>query len=65
MEGSLEVAPLVNYADAIIDIVETGETLRENGLQIVKLLNKISTKIIVSKYNQNDKRIIKILNLFK
>lgn len=65
MEGSLEVAPLVNYADAIIDIVETGETLRENGLQIVKLLNKISTKIIVSKYNQNDKRIIKIINLFK
>lgn len=65
MEGSLELAPLVNYADAIIDIVETGETLRVNGLQIVKLLNKISTKIIVSKNNQDNKRIKEIINLFK
>lgn len=65
MEGSLELAPLVNYADAIIDIVETGETLRANGLQIVKLLHKISTKIIVSKNNKDNNRIKEIINLFK
>ena len=36
IEGSVELAPLLGLADAIVDIVETGSTLRENGLVIVE-----------------------------
>ena len=35
MNGSVELAPLVGLADAIVDITETGTTLRENGLRVV------------------------------
>lgn len=36
IEGSVELAPLLGLADAIVDIVETGSTLRENGLAIIE-----------------------------
>ena len=36
IEGSVELAPLLGLADAIVDIVETGSTLRENGLTIIE-----------------------------
>ena len=36
IEGSVELAPLLGLADAIVDIVETGSTLRENGLVIIE-----------------------------
>ena len=46
MEGSLELAPLINYADGIVDLVETGNTLKANGLIILKMLEQISTRVI-------------------
>lgn len=36
IEGSVELAPLLELADAIVDIVETGSTLRENGLEVIE-----------------------------
>ena len=49
IEGSVEIAPLLGLADAIVDIVETGETLRENGLVIFDKLAPISACLIVNR----------------
>ena len=46
MNGSLELAPLIGYSDAIIDLVQTGNTLKANGLIELKRLEQISTKVI-------------------
>ena len=48
IEGSVELAPLLNLADAIVDIVETGSTLRENGLEVYEDVAKISARLIVN-----------------
>lgn len=46
IEGSVELAPLLSLADAIVDIVETGTTLKENGLEVVRDVCPISARII-------------------
>ncbi len=46
IDGSVELAPLLGLADAIVDIVETGETLRANGLTVVEDITDISARII-------------------
>jgi ATP phosphoribosyltransferase regulatory subunit len=48
IEGSVELAPLLGLADAIVDIVETGETLRQNGLEIVDFIRPVSARVIVN-----------------
>lgn len=48
IEGSCELAPLLGLADAIVDIVETGDTLRENGLVILRDLYPLSARLIVN-----------------
>jgi ATP phosphoribosyltransferase regulatory subunit len=48
IEGSVEIAPLLGLADAIVDIVETGTTLRENGLEVIEEIRKISARMIVN-----------------
>ena len=48
IEGSVEVAPLLSLSDAIVDIVETGATLRENGLEVYEEIAYISTRLIVN-----------------
>lgn len=48
IEGSVELAPLLGLADAIVDIVETGSTLRENGLQVIETVAEISARMIVN-----------------
>ncbi len=48
IEGSVELAPLIGLSDAIVDIVETGTTLKENGLQIIEEVAEISARIIVN-----------------
>ena len=48
IEGSVEIAPLLGLADSIVDIVETGDTLRENGLEIVKDIRDVSARLIVN-----------------
>ncbi|MCR4616067.1 MAG: ATP phosphoribosyltransferase [Clostridiales bacterium] len=49
IEGSVELAPLLSLADAIVDIVETGTTLKENGLEIVEDIMPISARVIVNR----------------
>ncbi len=48
IDGSVELAPLLGLADAIVDIVETGETLRANGLEVVEDISNISARIIAN-----------------
>lgn len=49
IEGSVEIAPLLGLADAIVDIVETGATLRENGLIVFEDICDISARLIANK----------------
>ncbi len=48
IEGSVELAPLLELSDAIVDIVETGSTLRENGLEVFEDIAPISARLIVN-----------------
>ena len=47
--GAMELAPLVGLADRIVDIVDTGNTLRANGLEPTELIAHISTRVIVNR----------------
>lgn len=47
--GAMELAPLMNLADEIVDIVDTGNTLRANGLEPRELIATISTRLVVNK----------------
>ncbi|MFA9398512.1 MAG: ATP phosphoribosyltransferase [Clostridiaceae bacterium] len=49
INGSVELAPILGVSDAIVDIVETGDTLRENGLNVVDKICDISARLIVNK----------------
>lgn len=49
LDGSVEIAPLLGLADAIVDLVETGRTLRENGMHIVEDVAPVSAKLIVNR----------------
>lgn len=48
IEGSVELAPLLDLADGIVDIVETGATLRENGLEVAEYIMPVSARVIVN-----------------
>ncbi len=48
IEGSVELAPLLALSDGIVDIVETGTTLKENGLEVVEEVTPISARLIVN-----------------
>lgn len=48
IEGSVELAPLLDLADGIVDIVETGNTLRENGLVEIEEIADLSARLIVN-----------------
>jgi len=47
--GSMELAPLVGLADCIVDLVDTGNTLRANGLAEIETIMPISSRLIVNK----------------
>ncbi|QCX24188.1 ATP phosphoribosyltransferase [Companilactobacillus futsaii] len=49
IEGSVELAPLIGLTDAIVDITETGTTLRENNLKVFDYLDKVSTRVVVNR----------------
>lgn len=48
IEGSVELAPILDLADGIVDIVETGTTLRENGLIPIENVAEVSARLIVN-----------------
>lgn len=48
IEGSVELAPILGLSDAIVDIVETGTTLKENGLAVTEEICEVSARLIVN-----------------
>ncbi len=51
LNGSIELAPILGLSDVIVDIVETGTTLKENNLVVVEKFQPISARLIVNKAN--------------
>ena len=49
LNGSIELAPILGLSDVIVDIVETGSTLRENNLEVVEEIVPISARLIANK----------------
>lgn len=49
LNGSVELAPIVGLSDVIVDIVETGRTLEENGLEIIEDICPVSVRLIANK----------------
>ena len=67
LNGALELAPALGLADAIVDIVDTGKTLKANGLEPQNLIAEISSRVIVNKASMKIKhkivsKIIESLN---
>ncbi|MEG1556193.1 MAG: ATP phosphoribosyltransferase [Bacteroidales bacterium] len=56
IEGSVELAPLLSLADGIVDLVETGTTLKENGLEVIEDIRKISARLIVNEASMKLKK---------
>ncbi len=48
MNGSIELAPIVGLSEVIVDIVETGTTLKENGLEVLEEICPLSARMIVN-----------------
>lgn len=67
IEGSVELAPLVGLSDGIVDIVETGTTLKENGLEVFEDVAPISARLIVNTVSMKLKqeRISEIVRLIE
>ncbi|HWT02723.1 MAG TPA: ATP phosphoribosyltransferase [Pyrinomonadaceae bacterium] len=49
LAGSVELAPVLGLADAIVDVVETGRTLAENGLEVVEVIRESSARLVVNR----------------
>jgi ATP phosphoribosyltransferase len=49
LSGAMEIAPLMGLADCIVDIVDTGNTLRANGLEAREVIAEVSTRVIVNR----------------
>ncbi len=49
LNGSIEIAPILGLSDVIVDIVETGTTLKENDLEVIETVVPISARLIVNK----------------
>ena len=54
--GSMELAPLVGLADAIVDLVDTGQTLRANRLEVVEELMAVASRLVVNPASMKLKR---------
>lgn len=67
LSGSVELAPLVGLSEVIVDLVETGNTLRENGLVIIDEIADISARLIVNRVSMKmeSERINRIIEGFR
>jgi len=63
LNGSIELAPIVGLSEVIVDIVETGSTLRENGLNVLEEICPLSARMVVNQVSMKmeHKRISKII----
>ena len=64
LNGSVELAPIVGLSEVIVDIVETGTTLRENGLEVLEEICLLSARMVVNQVSMKmeDERIKKIIS---
>ena len=62
LEGSVELGLIVGISDAIVDIVETGSTLKANGLEVIEKISDISTRLVANKVSFKFKK-DEIMNL--
>ena len=62
--GSIELAPLVGLADMIVDVVETGATMKQNGLEVVEDIMESSTYLIANKNSFFEKK-SEVLDIFE
>lgn len=62
LNGSIELAPIVGLSEVIVDIVETGSTLRENGLKVLEEVCPLSARMVVNQVSMKmeDERIRKL-----
>ena len=67
LNGSVELGPIVNLSDVIVDIVETGSTLRENGLTVLEEICPLSARVIVNQVSMQmeSERIHKLISEMK
>lgn len=71
LNGSIELAPILGLSDVIVDIVETGATLKENNLKVFETVFDISTRLIVNrasykfKYGEIEKMVAKLKEAVK
>lgn len=67
LNGSVELGPIVGLSDVIVDIVETGSTLRENGLDVLEEVCPLSARMIVNQVSMQmeSKRINEIISKLK
>ena len=65
--GSIELAAVLGLSDVVVDLVESGQTLKQNGLVEIELIEKITSMLIVNKtsYKLNRKEINKLLEKIK
>jgi len=67
LNGSIELAPIVGLSEVIVDIVETGSTLRENGLTVLEEVCALSARMVVNQVSMKmeHERITKIIQQLK
>ena len=67
LNGSVELGPIVGLSDVIVDIVETGSTLKENGLEVLEEICPLSARMIVNRVSMQmePERIKKLINQLK
>ena len=67
LNGSIELAPIVGLSEVICDIVETGSTLRENGLTILEEVCPISARMVVNQVSMRmeNERITELIKALK
>ncbi|MCR5625235.1 MAG: ATP phosphoribosyltransferase [Lachnospiraceae bacterium] len=67
LNGSVELAPIVGLSDVIVDIVETGTTLKENGLEVLEEICPLSARVVVNEVSMKMEhdRITKIIHDLK
>jgi len=67
LNGSVELAPIVGLSEVIVDIVETGTTLKENGLCVLEEVCDLSARIVVNQVSMKmeNKRISEIIDKLK
>ena len=67
LNGSVELAPIVGLSEVIVDIVETGSTLKENGLEVLEEICPLSARVVVNEVSMKmqHERITQLLKQLK